>query len=76
LRVGLADPSHFARDFRRYHGFSPSEGHRPPGIRYRNMAADGTAPRRAARRRSRDARQGGRRDARRKVVRKASMASR
>jgi AraC family transcriptional regulator, arabinose operon regulatory protein len=25
LRVGCTDPSHFARDFRRCHGFSPSQ---------------------------------------------------
>ena len=25
LRVGVSDPSHFARDFRRYHGIPPSQ---------------------------------------------------
>jgi transcriptional regulator GlxA family with amidase domain len=32
--VGLSDPSHFSRDFRRAHGFSPSH------LRQRSWAAD------------------------------------
>jgi AraC family transcriptional regulator of arabinose operon len=32
--VGINDPSHFARDFRRYHGLSPSQ------VRNRASAAD------------------------------------
>jgi AraC-like DNA-binding protein len=30
-RVGIADPSHFARDFRRYHGIAPSQVRRGRG---------------------------------------------
>lgn len=36
--VGINDPSHFARDFRRYHGLSPSE------VRNRASAADRPRP--------------------------------
>ena len=30
-RVGVADPSHFARDFRKYHGIAPSQVRRAAG---------------------------------------------
>ena len=68
VRVGFRDPSHFARDFRRFHGVAPSalRGAASPGpapaelldhlLAADRPSADGrTAPRPAADERARDA---------------------
>ena len=39
LHVGCSDPSHFARDFRRFHGFGPRERRTALGIPRRTEAA-------------------------------------